>query len=130
MLIRKILIVIVTISFALLVKLNNLGKDFVIYTNERHIPNKITKTYIKTTSSTTGYGSITAVSNLVIKLQSEGYEIVAINKSDMTIDFALTNKSTNVSVRVYYDWSDFSIFWVSSDYTSSFDLVEYMRGRK
>lgn len=127
--IKKILIIVITIGFVLIVKFNSLDKSFMNFSNERHIPNKIAKTYVKTTSATTGYGSITALSNLVLRLQKEGYKVVAVNKSDLSIDYALTNKSKNNSIRIYYDWSDYSLFWVSSSYMDSFDLVEYMRGK-
>ena len=47
----------------------------------------------------------------------------------MTIDFALRNKAEKKVVRVAYDWKDNSIFFVSSDYSESMGLVEFMRSK-
>ena len=118
-----------TATLVVLIKVSGGGKEFIELSTDRHIPNKLGRARLYVTNSTSGYGSITAVSNLVINLQNRGYEVVNENKTDMTIDFALRNKAEKKAVRVAYDWKDNSIFFVSSDYSESMGLVEFMRSK-
>lgn len=121
--------ILLTAGLVILIKLSGGGKEFIELSADRHIPNELGRARLYVTNSTSGYGSITAVSNLVINLQGRGYEVVNENKTDMTIDFALRNKAEKKAVRVAYDWKDNSIFFVSSDYSESMSLVELMRSK-
>jgi hypothetical protein len=127
--IRKIIMIFLTAALVVLIKVSGGGKEFIELSTNRHIPNELGRARLYVTNSTSGYGSITAVSNLVINLQNRGYEVVNENKTDMTIDFALRNKAEKKAVRVAYDWKDNSIFFVSSDYSESMGLVEFMRSK-
>lgn len=118
-----------TAALVVLIKVSGGGREFIELSTDRHIPNELGIARLYVTNSTSGYGSITAVSNLVINLQNRGYEVVNENKTDMTIDFALRNKAEKKAVRVAYDWKDNSIFFVSSNYSESMGLVEFMRSK-
>lgn len=86
-------------------------------------------TYYEMLSDNVGLTTPNGISNVLVNMKSDGYDIHSIDVTDTYVDVSFT-KDDNPSYRFYYEHPSGRITFFSSDYETSYTGVSYINERK
>lgn len=86
-------------------------------------------TYYEMLSDNVGLTTPNGISNVLVNMKNDGYDVYSIDITDTYVDVSFT-KDKNPSYRFYYEHPSGRITFFSSDYETSYTGVSYINERK